>query len=82
MCIDYTDLNSHCPKDPFPLPRIDQVVDSTAGIVLLCSLDCYLDYHRIALKVFDQDKTAFITSHDIYCYTAMTFGLKNAEATY
>jgi hypothetical protein len=82
MCIDYTDLNRHCPKDPFPLPRIDQVVDSTAGSVLLCFLDCYSGYHQIALKVSDQDKTTFITSHDIYCYTTMTFGLKNAGATY
>jgi hypothetical protein len=40
MCIDYTDLNKHCPKDPFPLPRINQVMDSTAGSVLLCFLDC------------------------------------------
>jgi hypothetical protein len=82
MCIDYTDLNRHCPKDPFPLPRIDQVVDSTAGSTLLCFLDCYLSYHQIAFKVPDQDKTAFITPHDIYCYTTMTFGLKNAGATY
>jgi hypothetical protein len=82
MCIDYTDLNRHCPKDPFPLPRIDQVVDSTAGSTLLCFLDCYLSYHQIAFKVSDQDKTAFITPHDIYCYTTMTFGLKNAGATY
>jgi hypothetical protein len=82
MCIDYTDLNRHCPKDPFPLPRINQVVDSTAGSVLLCFLDCYSGYHQIDLKVSDQDKTAFITPHGIYCYTAMTFGQKNAGATY
>jgi hypothetical protein len=82
MCIDYTDLNRHYPKDPFPLPRIDQVVDSIAGSALVCFLDCYSGYHQIALKVFDQDKTAFITPHDLYCYTAMTFDLKNARATY
>jgi hypothetical protein len=82
MCIDYTDLNRHYPKDPFPLWRIDQVVDSTAGSTLLCFLDCYSGYHQIALKVSDQDKTMIITSHDIYCYTTMTFGLKNAGATY
>jgi hypothetical protein len=82
MCIDYTDLNRHCLKDPFPLPRIDQVVDSTIGSVLLCFLNCYSGYHQIALKVSDQDKTTFITTHDIYCYTTMTFGLKNAGATY
>jgi hypothetical protein len=82
MCIDYTDLNKHCPKDPFPLPRIDQVVDSTAGSVLLCFLDSYSGYHQIALHPDDEDKTAFITPHDIYCYKVMTFGLKNAGATY
>jgi hypothetical protein len=82
MCIDYTDLNKHCPKDPFPLPRIDQVMDSTAGSVLLCFLDCYSRYHQIALHPNDEDKTAFIMPHDIYCYKVMTFGLKNARATY
>jgi hypothetical protein len=82
MCIDYTDINCHCHKAPFPLPRIDQVVDSTAGSTLLCFLDCYWGYHQIALKVSDQDKMAFITPHVIYCYTAITFGLKNAGATY
>jgi hypothetical protein len=82
MCIDYTDLNKHCPKDPFPLPRIDQVVDSTASSVLLCFLYCYLGYHQIALHPDNEDKTTFITPHDIYFYKVMTFGLKNAGATY
>jgi hypothetical protein len=82
MCIDYTDLNKHYPKDPFPLPRIDQVVDSTAGSVLLCFLDCYSGYHQIALHPDDEDKTAFIMPHDIYCYKVMIFGLKNVGATY
>ncbi|RLM98905.1 retrotransposon protein, putative, Ty3-gypsy subclass, expressed [Panicum miliaceum] len=50
MCVDYTDLNKHCPKDPFALPRIDQVIDSTAGCVLLSFLDFYSGYHQIALK--------------------------------
>jgi hypothetical protein len=82
MCIDYTDLNKHYPKDPFPLPHIDQVVDSTAGSVLLCFLDCYSGYHQIALHPDDEDKTAFITPHGIYCYKVMNLGLKNAGATY
>jgi hypothetical protein len=82
MCIDYTDLNHHCPKDPFPLLHINQVVDSTAGSALLCFLDYYSGYHQIALKVSDHDKMAFITPHCIYCYTTMTFDLKNAGATY
>jgi hypothetical protein len=55
MCIDYTDLNKHCPKDPFPLPRIDQVVDSTAGSVLLCFLDCYSGSHQIEMHPDDED---------------------------
>jgi hypothetical protein len=82
MCIDYTDLNKHFPKDPFPLPRIDQVVDSTAGSVLLCFRDCYSGYHQIALHPDDKDKTTLIMPHGIYCYNVMTFGLKNARATY
>jgi hypothetical protein len=82
MCIDYTDLNKHCLKDPFPLPRIDQVVDSMNGSVLLCFLDCYSGYHQIALHSNDVDKMTFITPHGIYCYKVLTFGLKNARATY
>jgi hypothetical protein len=82
MCINYTDLNKQCPKDLFPLPRIDRVVDSTAGSVLLWFLDCYSGYHQIALNPNDEDKTAFITPNDIYYYKVMTFGLKNTGATY
>jgi hypothetical protein len=82
MCVDYTDLNKHCPKDPFGLPRIDQVIDSTVGYDLLCFLDCYSGYHQIAIKEEDQEKTAFITLFGTYCYTTMSFGLKNAGATY
>jgi hypothetical protein len=82
ICINYTDLNRHCPKDPFPLPCIVQVVDSTAGSVLLCFVNYYSGYHQIALKVSNQDKMTFITPQDIYCYTTMTFGLKNARAIY
>jgi hypothetical protein len=69
MCVDYTDLNKHCPKYPFALPRIDQVIDSMAGCVLLSFLDCYSGYHQIALKEEDQIKTAFITPFGAYAYT-------------
>jgi hypothetical protein len=82
MCIDYTDFNKHCPKGPFPLPCIHQVVDSTDGSVLLCFLDCYSRYQQIALHPEDKDKTVSITPHGIYCYKVMTFSLKNIEATY
>jgi hypothetical protein len=53
MCIDYIDLNKNLPKDPFPLPRVDQVVDSTTGSILLCLLDCYSGFHQIALNPYD-----------------------------
>ena len=82
MCVDYTDLNKHCPKDLFGLPRIDEVVDSTAGCELLCFLDCYSGYHQIALKEEDKIKTSFITPFGAYCYTTMSFRLKNTGATY
>jgi hypothetical protein len=61
MCVDYTDLNKVCKKDPFGLPQIDQVVDSTTGCSLLSFLNCYSGYHQIPLKVDDQIKTSFIT---------------------
>jgi hypothetical protein len=57
-------------------------VDSTAGSVLLCFLDCYSGYHQIALHPDDEDKMTFIRPHGIYCYKVMTFGLKNAGVTY
>ena len=82
MCVDYTDHNQHCPKDPFGLPQIDEVVDSTVGCELLSFLDYYSNYHQISLKEEDQIKTSFITPFGAYCYTTMSFGLKNAEATY
>jgi hypothetical protein len=82
MCVYYTNLNKHYPKDPFVLPRIDQVIDSTTGCVLLSFLDCYSGYHQIALKEEDQIKIAFITPFGAYAYTTMSFGLKNAGATY
>jgi hypothetical protein len=82
MCVDYTNLNKHCPKDPFGLPRIGQVINSTAGCDLLCFLDFYSGYHQIAVKDEDQEKTSFITLFGAYCYTTMSFGLKNVGATY
>jgi hypothetical protein len=82
MCVDYTDLSRHYPKEPFGLLRIDQVIDSTAGCDLLCFLNCYSGYHQIAIKEEDQEKIAFITPFGTYCYTTMSFRLKNADATY
>jgi hypothetical protein len=82
MCVDYTDLNKHYPKDPFGLPRIDEVVDSTAGCELLSFLDCYSAYHQISLREEDQIKMSFVTPFGAYYYMTMSFGLKNAGETY
>jgi hypothetical protein len=82
MCIDYTGLNKACPKVPFPLPRIDQIVDSTARCELLCFLDAYSGYHQIKMKESDQLATSFIMPFEMYCYVTMPFGLRNAGATY
>jgi hypothetical protein len=82
MCVDYTDFNKACKKDPFGLPQIDQVVDSMAGCSHLSFLDCYYGYYQIPLKKEDQIKTSFITSFGAFCYTMMLFGLKSAGATY
>jgi hypothetical protein len=81
ICIDYTSLNKHCPKDPFPLPLIDQIIDSTAGCARLSFLDAYSRYNQIKLKKEDEEKIAFITPYDVFCYQVMPFGLKNVGAT-
>ena len=82
MCVDYTGLNKACPKVPYPLPRIDQIVDSTAGCETLSFLDAYSGYHQIRMKESDQLATSFITPFSMYCYVTMPFGLRNAGATY
>ena len=78
MCVDYMGLNKACPKEPFPLPCIDQVVDSTSGCETLCFLDAYSGYHQITMKECDQLATSFINPFGSFCYVTMPFGLKNA----
>jgi hypothetical protein len=80
--MDFTSLNKACPKDPYPLPRIDQIIDSTTGCDLLCFLDAFSDYHQIKMAREDKEKTAFITPYGVYCYVRMPFGPKNAGATF
>ncbi|KAL0404552.1 UNVERIFIED_CONTAM: Polyprotein P3 [Sesamum radiatum] len=82
MCVDFTDLNKPCPKDSYPLPRIDLLVDSTLGCERLSMLDAYQGYNQIKLAKEDQEKMSFITDRGLYCYNVMPFGLKNAGATY
>jgi hypothetical protein len=77
MCVNYTFLNKACPKHPFPLPCIDQIVDSTSGCEALSFLDAYSGYHQITMKEFDQLMTSFVTPFGTYCYVTMPFGLKN-----
>jgi hypothetical protein len=82
MCVDYTSLNKACLKDPFCVPQIDQVIGLTVGCELLSFLDAYLGYHYILLAEADQPTTTFITPFGCFCYIKMSFGLKNARATY
>ena len=82
MCLDFSDLNKACPKDNYPLPRIDQLVDSTAGHRLLSFMDAFFGYNQIRMDEKDQEKTSFVTSQGLFYYKMMPFGLKNARATY
>jgi hypothetical protein len=82
MCIDYTSLNKACPKDSYPLPRIDQIVDSTSGCDLLSFLDAYSGFHQIQMYREDRKHTTFVTVDGLYCYVVMPYGLKNALPTF
>ena len=82
MCVYFTDLNKACSKDSFPLPKIDQLVDSTTEHKLLSFMDSFSGYNQIMMDEEDQEKTTFITSQGLYCYKVMPFRLKNAEAIY
>ena len=82
MCVDFTDLNKACPKDSYPLPRVDVLVDSTAQHQLLSFMDTFLGYNQIRMDEADQKKTSFVTSQCLFCYKVMPFGLKNAGVMY
>ena len=75
-------LNEACPKDSYPLPRIDQLVEAMAGHELLSFMDAYFGYNQIKMHPLDEDKTAFTTGRKIYCYKVMPFGFKNAGDTF
>ncbi|GKU88551.1 hypothetical protein SLEP1_g2801 [Rubroshorea leprosula] len=82
MCIDFTNLNDACPKDPHPLPNVEKLVERAAGHEWMSFLDASFGYHQVQLLLDDQEKTAFYAGDAIYCYVMMPFGLKNAGATY
>ena len=82
VCVDFTDLNRACLKDPFPIPQINQLMDATVGHPLMSFLDAFQGYHQIPLALDDQERTAFLTPIGNYHYKVMPFSLKNARATY
>ena len=82
VCVDFTILNKAYPKDPFPIPRIDQLVDATVSHPRISFLDAFQGYHQISLVLADQEKTVFMTPTGYYHYQVMPFGLKNVGSTY
>ena len=82
LCIDFTNIIRACPKDIFPLPRIDLIVDAKAGHELLSFMDAFSGYNQISMDPSNQEKTSFVTGQGTYCYRVMPFGLKNVGATY
>ena len=82
ICVDFRDLNKSCPKDDFPLPLTEILVDATVGYETLSFMDGFFGYNQIRMAPRDEEFTAFRTPKGIYCYKVMLFGLKNAGATY
>ena len=80
--MDFIDLNKVCPKDPFLMPRIDQLIDVTVGHSRMSFLDAFQGYHQISLALSDKEKIAFVTPIRNCHYKVMPFGLKNAGSIY
>jgi len=82
ICIDYCDLNVACPKDKFPLPITDIMIDNTYSFEKMSFMDGFSGYNQIKMYHEDEKRTSFSTLLGVYCYTVMPFGMKNASATY
>ena len=82
MCVDFTDLNKACPKDSYPLPRVDILVDSTAQHQLLSFINAFSGYNQIRMDEANQEKTLFVISQGLFYYKVIPFGLKNVGVTY
>ena len=81
-CVDFRNLNKACPKDEFPLPNVDLLVDSVAGSFMFSFINGYSGYNQICMVANDAKKTAFRTPIGNFYYTVMSFCLKNVGATY
>ncbi|KAL0423525.1 UNVERIFIED_CONTAM: Transposon Tf2-11 polyprotein [Sesamum radiatum] len=82
VCVDFRDLNNACPKDDFPLPIVELMIDATMGHEALSFTDGSSGYNKICMAPPDEELMAFRTPKGIYCYKVMLFGLKNVDATY
>jgi len=82
MCVNFTDLNKTCLNDSYPFPKIDHLVESNASFKYLSFLNANFGYYQILMHLNDKKKTTFISEKGNFCYRAMSFGLKNAGATY
>jgi hypothetical protein len=82
MCINFTELNKACPKDPYPLPRIDIIINQAAGCEMLSFLDSFSGYHQVWMRREDEAKTGFTTPFGIFCFVRMQEGLRNAGPTF
>ena len=82
MCTDYRDLNRASPKDNFSLPYIDILIDNMANFALFSFMDGFSGYNQIKMAPEDMEKTTFVTLWGTFYYKVMSFGLKNAGATY
>lgn len=82
ICTNFRDLNKACPKDDFPLPNIDMIIDLTVGNEMLSLMDAFSSYNKIMIALEDQSKIAFTCPWGTYYWNMMPFGLKNASATY
>ena len=82
ICINYIKLNKVCFKDNFFLPRIDQLVYTTSNHKLSSFMDVFSNYNQIQMAPEDEEKTAIVTTQGLYYHKMMSFGLKNADATY
>jgi len=82
MYVNYTNINRGFPKDSYPPPNIDRLVDGAASHKILSFLDAYSGYNQISMHSWDKEKTAFMTDDVNYYYEVMSFDIKNVRATY